>query len=270
MNELLKQVIDIARQAGDSIMAIYNTDFSQFEKADKSPLTAADLSAHHIIIDALNLISDFPCLSEESDELEVQWAKRKNWNTYWLIDPLDGTKEFISKNDEFTVNIALIEDGKPVLGVVYCPPLERFYFAAQGVGAYRQNVNKDPVSIKLGETPIKTQPWKIVGSRRHGAVALEEFSKQLGNVEVVSMGSSLKICLVAEGAAHIYPRLAPTCEWDTGAAQAIVEIAGGHILTPDLSPLLYGQKESLLNPCFIVCESLNEDWKSTFVKLSKL
>jgi 3'(2'), 5'-bisphosphate nucleotidase len=271
MQVLLDQVKGIASQAGDAIMAIYKTDYAQYEKDDKSPLTEADLAAHHIIIDGLAAISDLPCLSEESGEADgVDWAQRKTWHKYWLIDPLDGTKEFINKNDEFTVNIALIENGKAVMGVVYCPPLNRFYFAAKGIGAFRQNTNEAPFAINVASDPVEGEAWKIVGSRRHGAEALEKFSEQLGKVETVSMGSSLKLCLVAEGTAHLYPRLALTCEWDTGAAQAVVEIAGGQVLTPDLIPLVYGLKEELLNPYFIVCGSHNERCLEIFQKLSKI
>jgi 3'(2'), 5'-bisphosphate nucleotidase len=261
MQKLLEQTIDIARKAGDAIMAFYKTDYEQYEKSDSSPLTEADLAAHHIIIEGLNAISDYPCLSEESGEADgIGWQQRKQWEAYWLIDPLDGTKEFINKNDEFTVNIALIKKGKAVLGVVYCPPLDRLYFAEQASGAFRQDTNQAAVSITVADAPAEGESWKIVGSRRHGAEALETFAEQLGGVETVSMGSSLKLCLVAEGAAHLYPRLALTCEWDTAAAQAVVEIAGGQVLasnvaTGELSPLMYGQKEELLNPFFIACQA---------------
>ena len=267
---LVKQTIDIARKAGEAIMAIYKTDYKQYEKSDSSPLTEADLAAHHIIIDGLAAISDLPCLSEESGEADgIDWAQRKTWNKYWLIDPLDGTKEFINKNDEFTVNIALIENGKAVLGVVYCPPLDRLYFAEQSIGAFRQDASQTAQKITVAGAPKSGETWKVVGSRRHGAEALEQFSEKLGEVETVSMGSSLKLCLVAEGAAHLYPRLALTCEWDTGAAQAVVEIAGGQVLTPDLTPLMYGQKEELLNPFFIVCGQLDSAWGETFQELSR-
>lgn len=267
---LLDQTIEIARQAGDAIMAIYKTDYKQYEKSDSSPLTEADLAAHHIIIDGLAAISDIPCLSEESGvEDGIDWQQRKTWNKYWLIDPLDGTKEFINKNDEFTVNIALIENGKAVMGVVYCPPLDRVYFAEKEAGAFKQEGDSKPEKIHVAQQPVTGDVWNVVGSRRHGAEALEKFAEKLGKVETVSMGSSLKLCLVAEGAAHLYPRLAPTCEWDTGAAQAVVEIAGGQVLTPDLTPLMYGQKEDLLNPYFIVCGQLDAAWSQTFQELSR-
>ncbi|MCP5325076.1 MAG: 3'(2'),5'-bisphosphate nucleotidase CysQ [Oceanospirillaceae bacterium] len=268
MQQLVEQVSSVARQAGEAIMAIYRTDFTQYSKADSSPLTEADLAAHHIICDGLAAISSLPVLSEESPAEQMKWDVRRNWNEFWLVDPLDGTKEFINKNDEFTVNIALIRDGKAVLGVVYCPPLDRLYFAAEGVGAFRQDgQGAEPTEIRVSPEPVAGETWNVVGSRRHGAEALEKFARSLGEVETVSMGSSLKLCLVAEGQAHLYPRLAPTCEWDTGAAQAIVEIAGGAVLTPDLLPLQYGQKEDLLNPYFIVCAQLNPAWGSVFTGL---
>ncbi|MDO6804291.1 3'(2'),5'-bisphosphate nucleotidase CysQ, partial [Wenyingzhuangia sp. 1_MG-2023] len=188
---------------------------AQYEKSDSSPLTEADLAAHHIICDRLASISDYPVLSEESDKEDITWEKRSQWNTYWLVDPLDGTKEFIKKNDEFTVNIALIQGGRAVLGVVYCPPLDRMYYAADEIGAYRQDGTAEAVKLSVADEPGTDEAWNVVGSRSHGAEALSAFSQQLGEVNLVSMGSSLKLCLVAEGAAHLYPRLAPTCEWDT-------------------------------------------------------
>ena len=268
MDVLLNQVIDIAKIAGDAIMKIYETDFERYEKSDSSPLTEADLAAHHIIIDGLKKISDFPCLSEESDQSEIEWEQRKNWNEFWIIDPLDGTKEFINRNDEFTVNIALVKNGKAVLGVVYCPALQTLYYAEESSGSFKKYLGSDPVPLQVCSSPVSGESWKVVGSRRHGAEALEEFSKVLGNVELVSMGSSLKLCLVAEGKAHLYPRLAPTCEWDTAAAQAVVEIAGGQVLTPDMVPLVYGQKSDLLNPYFIVCGGEVDSWSSTFTELA--
>ena len=260
MQQLIDQVVEIAKDAGDAIMDIYRTDFDQYEKSDSSPLTEADLAAHKIICDGLNRISDYPILSEESEKEDVNWERRRKWNTYWLVDPLDGTKEFIKKNDEFTVNIALIKDRKSVLGVVYCPPLKRFYFAEESIGAYRKDGDDEPQKIKVATEPVDGEVWKVVGSRSHGAEALQVFCKELGKYELVSMGSSLKLCLVAEGTAHIYPRLAPTCEWDTGAAQAIVEQAGGLVLAFDLQSMEYGRKEVLLNPMFIACSNINDRW----------
>jgi len=264
----VEQVIAIARRAGDAIMDIYKTDFEQYQKDDKSPLTEADLAAHNIICEFLAEHSGYPVLSEESDKESISWDKRRNWQTFWLIDPLDGTKEFINKNDEFTVNIALISQGKAVMGVVYCPPLDRIYYGSEQ-GAFRQDGESDPVAIHVAGEPSAGECWNVVGSRRHGAEALEKFADILGNVEMVSMGSSLKLCLVAEGKAHLYPRLAPTCEWDTGAAQAVVEAAGGVVFTPQLTPLLYGQKEDLLNPSFIVGHDISALVGKIFQNIAK-
>lgn len=269
MQVSVEQIAVLARKAGAAIMEIYKTDFSAYEKSDSSPLTEADLAAHKIIVSGLAEVSDFPVLSEESDPESVKWDKRSEWGTYWLVDPLDGTKEFIKKNDEFTVNIALIDNGKPVMGVVYCPPLDRMYTGVVGQGAHRQDGEYPPVSIQISSTPENGGVWKVVGSRSHGTEALERFSANLGNVELVSMGSSLKLCLVAEGVAHLYPRLAPTCEWDTGAAQAVVEAAGGKVLNPELEELTYGVKEELLNPYFVVCGKVDELWAQSFKLAAK-
>ena len=268
---LLMQVIDIAEEAGNAIMDIYQTDFAQYQKKDSSPVTEADIAAHNVIDKGLKKFSDLPVLSEESKLCDITWQQRKNWQRYWLIDPLDGTKEFINRNDEFTVNIALIDQGKAVLGVVYAPAIDCLYFAAQGIGAFkRTNKNSDDYSqLHVSSSPDKEDVWKIVGSRRHGAEAVEQFSQTLGNIESVSMGSSLKLCLVAEGKAHLYPRLAPTFEWDTAAAQAIVENAGGKVLKPDFTPITYGQKDDLLNPCFIVCGEVNDRWYKVFAELTQ-
>ena len=269
MQQLINQVADIARKAGAAILDIYNTDFAQYEKSDSSPLTEADLAAHRIICDGLAAISEYPILSEESPAEDMAWSNRQNWQQFWLVDPLDGTKEFIKKNGEFTVNIALIRNGRAELGVVYCPALNRLYYSADNLGAWRVDGDNAPVQLKVQAEPTDGQKWAVVGSRSHGADALAAFSARLGDVDLVSMGSSLKLCLVAEGKAHLYPRLALTCEWDTGAAQAIVEHAGGKVLTPDLQPLRYGEKENLLNPYFIVCGAVNPLWSGAFTELAK-
>ena len=269
MQSLVNQVIDIARDAGKAIMAIYDTDFEQYEKSDASPLTEADLAAHKLICAGLASISDYPILSEESDKHEIEWENRQHWDTFWIVDPLDGTKEFIKKSGEFTVNIALVKNGKAILGVVYCPPLDRLYYAADDMGAFRKDGDNDAVALEVASEPAEGETWNVVGSRSHGADALAKFSEQLGNVNLVSMGSSLKLCMVADGQAHLYPRLALTCEWDTAAAQAIVEHAGGQVLTPTLEPLLYGKKEDLLNPFFIVCAATNDNWGPVFSELAQ-
>lgn len=260
-NTLLESVIATAKRAGDAIMAIYQQDFSVYEKSDQSPLTDADLAAHHIIVQELAGYSDYPILSEES--ADISWTTRQNWGTYWLVDPLDGTKEFIKKNGEFTVNIALIENGIPVLGVVYAPVLNTCYSANRN-GAFKSD-DKGTIAI-TATAPPPGSVCQVVGSRSHQSPEIQAWLDALpGEKNMVSMGSSLKLCLVAEGAAHLYPRLGPTCEWDTAAAHAIVRAAGGKVTilhkddtredaiwADSQSPLLYNQKESLLNPYFLV------------------
>lgn len=258
-NELLVQVAETAKRAGQEIMEIYQQDFSVYEKSDSSPLTDADLAAHKIIVNELASYSDLPILSEES--ADIAWDERKSWSHYWLVDPLDGTKEFIKKNGEFTVNIALIENGEPTLGVVYAPVLETLY-VADSTGAFKETrAGKSAITVKNRE---QSEICKVVGSRSHQSPEIQSFLNNIpGESEMVSMGSSLKLCLIAEGAAHLYPRLGPTSEWDTAAAHAIVSAAGGKvtILQKDSeeagyidseTPLLYNQKESILNPYFLV------------------
>ena len=248
----ISELEPIARAAGEAIMAIYRQPFAVEYKADESPLTAADQGAHDIIVQALTrLTPQIPVLSEESDAQTMQ--ARLGWSRYWLVDPLDGTKEFVSRNGEFTVNIALIDDGKPVWGLVYAPVLDRLWYGGKSLGAWR---------IGEGRTEaIKTRPhvdgqaWRVVGSRNHLSQATLDYLARFGEIErgeieLVSMGSSLKFCIIAEGGAELYPRLAPTCEWDTGAAQAVLEGAGGTVTRLDGSPLEYN-KPDILNPWFV-------------------
>ncbi|GGD67113.1 3'(2'),5'-bisphosphate nucleotidase CysQ [Lacimicrobium alkaliphilum] len=255
--QLAEQLTQIAHQAGKAIMDIYARDFEVTDKQDNSPLTEADLAAHHIIVDGLKAISDLPVLSEES--ADIAWQERSQWQQYWLVDPLDGTKEFIKKNGEFTVNIALIEDGEPVLGVVFAPALNTTYVGAVGEFA---RVSKAGEMTELRPAIHQNDEiWKVVGSRSHQSPQIQALLDQLpGDTELVAMGSSLKLCLVAEGKAHLYPRLGPTSEWDTAAAHAVVNAAGGTVceleeqkpLSEQQKPLRYNQKESLLNPYFLV------------------
>jgi 3'(2'), 5'-bisphosphate nucleotidase len=252
-------VIDIARQAGEAILSVYNTDFSVEEKSDKSPLTEADMAAHKIIVQRLaELTPEIPLLSEES--ADIPFETRSNWQRYWLIDPLDGTREFVKRNGEFTVNIALIEGHEPVLGVVYVPVMALTYFGQRGQGAFKQAKGEDPVPIQV-QAELR-RPVQVAGSRSHAGDSLKQFLVNLGEHEIVSMGSSLKICLVAEGKADVYPRLGLTSEWDTAAAQAVVEAAGGRITKTDMDPLLYNTKETLLNPFFFVFGDTSVDWSS--------
>lgn len=246
----IQDIIHIAKQAGDAIMRIYQKDFAVEYKGDQSPLTEADKAAHDIIVAGLEQLGlAVPILSEEGKHLPYE--ERKDWEYFWLVDPLDGTKEFIKKNDEFTVNIALIHKETPVLGVVYAPALNQCYWAKQGEGAFKDG-QKLPI-----KTEQERETYKIVASRSHMSDETQAFIDAIQTEkpkELVSIGSSLKICLVAEGEADVYPRLGPTMEWDTGAAHAIVNEAGG-----SLRPFESGQytkfkynKVELLNPYFVV------------------
>ncbi|MFN2348670.1 MAG: 3'(2'),5'-bisphosphate nucleotidase CysQ [Thioalkalivibrio sp.] len=252
----------LARQAGDAIMAVYREDFSVAHKDDQSPLTEADLRAHQGLVEGLSLLSPgVPVLSEEAADPA---AERLAWDRYWLIDPLDGTKEFIKRNGEFTVNVALIEQGRAVFGVVHAPALGVSYWGGVDLGAFKQTGDAPAVPIRVCEPPAGASGWRVVGSRSHQSEAFLAFMERLTDAELVSMGSSLKFCLVAEGAADLYPRLGLTSEWDTAAAQAVVEAAGGHVLTwPEQSPLRYNTRaDTLLNPHFIVCARRSEVWAS--------
>jgi 3'(2'), 5'-bisphosphate nucleotidase len=258
IGDLLEPVTALARQAGDRILEVYNSDdFSVQEKADRSPLTAADLASHHTIVDGLaRLTPGIAILSEESASLP--YAERSGWRRYWLVDPLDGTREFIKRNGEFTVNIALIEDGVPVLGVVHVPVTGISYSACRGRGAFKQAGNGEPRAIRARK--LDGGPVMVVGSRSHRGSSLNAYLEKLGEHEMVGMGSSLKLCLVAEGIADVYPRLGPTSEWDTAAAQCVVEQAGGKVTDTRLQPLRYNTKDSLLNPFFLVFGDDSRDW----------
>ena len=248
-----QSIIKIARDAGLKILEIYaRDDFGTRLKSDDSPLTEADLAAHHVIVDGLKALDDsIPVLSEES--ASIPWEERQKWNRYWLVDPLDGTKEFIKRNGEFTVNIALVENNQPVLGVVYAPVLDVTYYG-DSEGAFKISASEAGEAQSISVMPHQSgEVWKVVGSRSHAGDSLVAFLDELGEHEMVSMGSSLKLCLVAEGAAHIYPRLGLTSEWDTAASHAVVNAAGGEVVVADSNETLqYNTKESLLNPFFIV------------------
>ncbi|MEX2335015.1 MAG: 3'(2'),5'-bisphosphate nucleotidase CysQ [Pseudohongiella sp.] len=265
--DLLHSVIHVAEQAGAEIMTVYrrSTGFEVASKADDSPLTEADTRAHqHIERSLLALVPGIPVLSEES--ALQPFAVRQQWARYWLIDPLDGTREFVSRNGEFTVNIALIEQGRPVLGVVHVPVTGVTYSAlTQGgdAGAWRQS---EPISVR--QLPAY-DAWadvtlNVVASRRHGgeqlARVLAMLQRQAGSVELVNMGSSLKICLLAEGKADLYPRFAPTSEWDIAAAHAVLLAAGGDIVDLAFDSMAYNRKESILNPSFIAFGCCREIW----------
>ncbi|MFN2308944.1 MAG: 3'(2'),5'-bisphosphate nucleotidase CysQ [Gammaproteobacteria bacterium] len=254
---LLDAVKLIAVDAGERILAIYERDFAIEHKDDKSPLTEADMAAHHAIVAGLKALTPpLPVLSEES--AQIPFAERRGWTRYWLVDPLDGTREFIKRNGEFTVNIALIEDGRAVLGVVYVPVPRLSYFACAGGGAFKQPAGQAPQAIHA--RALTGGPVVVAGSRSHCGDSLGRFLENLGPYELLSMGSALKSCLVAEGRADIYPRLGPTSEWDTAAAQCVVEEAGGRVTGLDMQPLRYNTKDSLLNPQFFVFGDVSRDW----------
>jgi len=256
LEELVEPITELAIEAGNAILAVYATDFDVESKADESPLTQADLASHNTIVAGLKTLTpDIPIISEEDGlpEFEV----RGQWNRYWLIDPLDGTKEFVNRNGEFTVNIALIDNGRPIFGVVHVPVQEKTYIGCDGRGSELRE-NGEARAISVGQNSNATV--RIVGSRSHRGSSLDAFLEKLGGHDMVPMGSSLKFCTVAEGNADIYPRLGPTSEWDTAAAQAVVEQAGGQVLELDGSPLSYNQKADILNPWFVVIGPQDHDW----------
>ncbi|MDR7088657.1 3'(2'),5'-bisphosphate nucleotidase CysQ [Cellvibrio fibrivorans] len=251
-------VIKLAKQAGAAIMEIYNRDFSVDMKADESPLTEADLASHHCIVDGLKKITPhIPVLSEESTT--IAWQERSQWQSYWLIDPLDGTKEFIKRNGEFTVNIALIVEQQPVWGVVYAPAKALLYYGGQlHAGSVKESA-EDKTAIHVKLLPESARGWKIVGSKSHQSDEFAQLVKRFDQPDIVNLGSSLKICMVAEGSADLYPRLGLTSEWDTAAAHAVLQGAGGEIYQADnLTPLRYNTKENLLNPFFHALGKTND------------
>ncbi len=258
IDSLLEPIVDLAQTAGERIMQVYRSEFAVAHKDDRSPLTEADTAAHDIIVAGLNALTpNVPVLSEE-DAL-VPFAKRSVWPWFWLVDPLDGTREFVKRNGEFTVNIALIKGHQAVLGVIHVPVSEVSFMASQGQGAFRQERHGQP-------TPIKVRPWDggriaIAGSRSHNDGKFDAFLAQFDDVELVNIGSSLKSCLVAEGKVDVYARFGPTSEWDTAAAQCIVEEAGGSFTDMQLQPLRYNAKDSILNPNFLVFGDKSQDWQ---------
>lgn len=259
--KLLEKAIDAALEAGKAILKIYDTEFVVETKEDQSPLTIADKQAHNIITDHLSPIG-IPIISEEGSH--VPYEERKAWKRFWLVDPLDGTKEFIKRNGEFTVNIALLEDQKPVTGVIFTPVLSVLHFGSPGTGSRRVKIDLQRsytlnellnISEKLPYPRKYPRPYTVVCSKSHMNAETEEYIRKLRKhypkLEMVSKGSSLKMCLVAEGKADEYPRTGPTMEWDIAAGHAIILYAGGKVVQlNDSSPLLYN-KEKLLNPWFL-------------------
>ena len=254
--ELIDPITDLAIEAGQAILEVYATDFDVQAKGDESPLTQADLASHRCIVAGLtSLTPGVPVISEEDGLPEFE--ERRQWQRYWLIDPLDGTKEFVNRNGEFTVNIALIDNGRPILGVVHVPVQEKSYIGCEGHGS---ELRQGDTTTSISVASSSATPVRIVGSRSHRGSSLDAFLEKIGDTDLVPMGSSLKFCVIAEGRADVYPRLGPTSEWDTGAAQAVVEQAGGKVLELDGKPLSYNQKEDILNPFFVVLGPTDHDW----------
>ena len=251
-NKLLLDVCNVAIEAGNEILNFYNHEIEVTHKEDLSPLTKADLASNKIILESLTkLNSNIPILSEES---LVDWSIRKNWKKYWLVDPLDGTKEFIKKNGEFTVNIALIEGNNPILGVVYVPAKSFLYLAEKNKGSFK-TITKDKLKNLEGIKKIlvssKVNRARVIGSRSHSNAIFDNWVKEkFPNADIVQAGSSLKFCLIAEGEADIYPRFGPTSEWDIAAGHMIVNEAGGKIRTFQNDSIKYNTKENIINPEF--------------------
>lgn len=259
-SSLLADVCELSRVAGEKIMEIYRRGFDVDYKEDKSPVTEADLVSSELITQRLReLTPDWPVLSEEDSDA-FPFAERSKWPIYWLVDPLDGTKGFIRRNGFFTVNIALVVGHEVTLGVIYTPDSRKLYYAARGAGAYSQTTDSESAQvISVRKTP-RDKPI-VVASRAHINVPTLRLIESLGEHELVRADSSLKCCLVADGSADLYLRVGPTCEWDTGAGQCIVEEAGGYLTDCSGAPIEYNRKESLINPSFVVHTPSSPPWR---------
>ena len=264
LSQLLNPVVSLAAEAGRAILEVYASDFDVQAKDDQSPLTQADLASHHIIVAGLaRLTPELPIISEESGLPD--FTERSQWNPYWLIDPLDGTKEFVKRNGEFTVNIALIDGHRAMFGVVGVPVQGTVYTGdLETATALRHDASG--TTVLHGRTRLESDPLVVVASRSHGGERLENYlaylEQSFGEVERTPVGSSLKLCILAEGRADLYPRLGPTSEWDIAAAHAVLEAAGGTVWTVSGEPLAYNRKESFLNPEFFAAADSTYPWRS--------
>lgn len=257
-SNILPDVIEIADEASERVLHIYQSDFKVQFKEDQSPITAADVASHDVIVRGLRALTpDIPILSEEG--AAIPWEERQHWNTFWLIDPIDGTLEFTRRSGEFTVNIALIENGEPVLGVVTAPALKEAFWGVKGEGAHKRDWAGKVARIKVA---LPGASMLVVASKNHLNEDTRNFIEKLGEHELVQAGSSLKFCRIAEGRADCYPRLSPTCEWDTAAAHAVLVAAGGKVETLEGKPLRYG-KEDLVNPWFVASGQSHGDTAAT-------
>lgn len=266
---LIPAVVKLVREAGGAILPHWRANVAVTEKADASPVTVADMAAHHILDQGLRALDPgIAVLSEEAADIAL--SERARWQRWWLVDPLDGTKEFIAGSEEFTVNVALIEHGRVVFGVVGIPASGRCYVGGAGMGAWREEAAgvQEPISVRLA--PVEA--FTVVASRRHSSPAQERLltglSERFGDLDLASVGSSLKFCQLAEGAADCYPRLAPTSQWDTAAAQGVLEGAGGEVLTLSGEILTYEARESLLNPSFLALPAAAE-WRAELIQLAR-
>ncbi|KAF1054878.1 MAG: 3'(2'),5'-bisphosphate nucleotidase CysQ [Stenotrophomonas maltophilia] len=264
----LPRVVELVQAAGAVILPFWRGEFQIDEKADASPVTAADLAAHRVLADGLRaLAADIPVLSEE--DCEIPLAQRARWQRWWLVDPLDGTKEFIAGSDEFTVNVALIENGRVVFGVVGVPASGRCYYGGDGIGAWREDADGQTQPISVREAPAEA--FTVVASKRHSSPAqerlLEGLAQGFGELALANIGSSLKFCLLAEGAADCYPRLAPTSQWDTAAAQGVLEGAGGEVLDLAGEPFTYEARETYLNTSFLALPR-RAGWREQLLRLA--
>ena len=247
--EYIEKLIKISKNAGDAIMEVYNSNFSHQIKEDLSPLTKADTLSNNIICENLKVITpDIPILSEENSD--IPFNIRSSWEQYWLVDPLDGTKEFIKKNGEFTVNIALIENNKPIFGIIHIPLKKETFWGSKTEGSFYMKGNNQ--KTKLSVEKRNRSQVRIVASRSHPSKMIDTLLEKIGEYKIITKGSSLKFCLIAKGEADIYPRLGPTSEWDIAAGHAIVKFAGGTLLTIEREPIRYNLTENNLNPYFIV------------------
>jgi len=258
LDKLLPQVMTLAKKAGKVILEASEQDYKVVAKHDNTPVTCADLAANQCIVDGLSLISKtIPILTEES--AQIPFSVRQQWRSYWLVDPLDGTKEFIKRSGEYSVNIALVHENKAILGVIYSPSQDKLYYARQHGGAFRMQNQQGATSLAVCQK--RRWPLMVTCGNNPPGKTFQEFIKKVGEHQLLAMGSSIKSCMVAEGSADIYARLGPTSEWDTAAAQCIVEEAGGYLTDLNLQPLQYNRKESLLNPHFLVFGDATENWQ---------
>ncbi|MNZ25694.1 3'(2'),5'-bisphosphate nucleotidase CysQ [compost metagenome] len=266
---LIPAVIDLVHKAGDLILPFWHSDLAIDEKADASPVTVADFAAHRLLSEGLRALApEIPVLSEEDCDIPLE--QRAAWERWWLVDPLDGTKEFIAGSEEFTVNVALIERGRVVFGVVGIPAAGRCYYGGAGLGAWREERDDQPEEIAVRVAP--DEAFTVVASKRHSSPAqerlLEGLAERFGNLALANIGSSLKFCLLAEGSADCYPRLAPTSQWDTAAAQGVLEGAGGEVLNLRGEPFTYEARENFLNTSFLALPQAAE-WREELIQLAR-